>query len=447
MCYLYLNIETCKIIFDKMKKILVLAYCISPTRGSEYAVAWNYITKMSKYHQLTVLYNTSGDHMDDKTEIEELCTKTPLQNVRFIHVPCTKTTIFLNYLNRHHILPSTFYLAFKNWHKGAYKSAKQIVYNEDFDLIHLLGPIGYREPGYLWKFDLPYIWGPVSGTNNYPIQLLKATLTFKGKFFFLFRTFMNYLQLRTSSRIKKALKKSNVLLTATTEDQKRILKVHNAKSLWLPENGVNGTIQRISNSKFKEEIIHLIWIARVENVKGIILLIKALENISQKNLLLHVIGDGSIKKDLEKYAIKRGINHLIKWHGRIPRNEVFSILIHAHLHIITSLGDANTTVIWEAMGLGIPTMTLDHCGMHDIVCDKCGIKIPIISYYQVINDITTKLDEIMLNPHILKDLSDGALKCAHHFHWDKREIIWNNIYDLAIKNYQKDINCTSSSKL
>ena len=39
-----------------MKNILVLAYQLSPTKGSEYSVAWNYVTRMSKYNRLTVLY-------------------------------------------------------------------------------------------------------------------------------------------------------------------------------------------------------------------------------------------------------------------------------------------------------------------------------------------------------------------------------------------------------
>lgn len=33
-----------------------MTYAVSPYRGSEYSVAWNYITFMSKYHDLTVLY-------------------------------------------------------------------------------------------------------------------------------------------------------------------------------------------------------------------------------------------------------------------------------------------------------------------------------------------------------------------------------------------------------
>ena len=40
----------------KMKNVLVLAYAISPTRGSEYAVAWNYVMHMLFLYMLLLLY-------------------------------------------------------------------------------------------------------------------------------------------------------------------------------------------------------------------------------------------------------------------------------------------------------------------------------------------------------------------------------------------------------
>lgn len=429
-----------------MKNILVSAYCVSPTRGSEYAVAWDYITRMSKYHRLTVLYGISGDQMGDTTELENFTKKSPLDNVRFISVGHSKTTIALNFLNRHNIFPFTYYLAFNNWQKSAYRVAKQLVKSETFDLVHMLGPIGYREPGYLWKLELPYVWGPIGGVNNYPIQLLKATYSFKGKLFFLLRTFLNKIQLNTSFRVRKALKKSNILLTATTENQQNILQAQHAKSKWLPENGITGEVRKASNSKFSKQTINLVWIGRIDDFKAIILLLKALERLPQDNFVLHVIGDGFIKKEMEQYTIEKGINHLIKWHGKIARSEVFSILSQAHLHIITSLGEANTTVIWEAMSLSVPTMTLDHCGMHDVVCDKCGIKIPIVSYEQIIEEISAQLQKLMNHPELLKKLSEGVAECAQAFQWDKREAFWNEIYDEAITNFKQGITSTSSNK-
>ena len=63
--------------------ILVMAYAISPYRGSEYAVAWNYVAHMSKYHRLTVVYGASGNHMGDVVEMEEYARSHTMANVRF----------------------------------------------------------------------------------------------------------------------------------------------------------------------------------------------------------------------------------------------------------------------------------------------------------------------------------------------------------------------------
>ena len=64
-----------------MIHILVLAYAISPTRGSEYSVAWNYVTRMSKYHKLTVLYGCSGSHIGDCKEMEKYIVEKRIPNV------------------------------------------------------------------------------------------------------------------------------------------------------------------------------------------------------------------------------------------------------------------------------------------------------------------------------------------------------------------------------
>ena len=67
-----------------MKNILVLAYQLSPTKGSEYSVAWNYVIRMSKYNRLTVLYGASGEHLGDCSEMEEFAQTNILPNVTFI---------------------------------------------------------------------------------------------------------------------------------------------------------------------------------------------------------------------------------------------------------------------------------------------------------------------------------------------------------------------------
>lgn len=48
-----------------------MAYAISPFRGSEYAVAWNYVTYMSKENDLTVLYGMSDNHMGETHTLDK----------------------------------------------------------------------------------------------------------------------------------------------------------------------------------------------------------------------------------------------------------------------------------------------------------------------------------------------------------------------------------------
>lgn len=71
-----------------------------------------------------------------------------------------------------------------------------------FDLIHYVGMIGYREPGYLWKLGLPYIWGPISGTNNASLQLMKH-MPIAGRIKLTFRSVVNMIQFHTKLRLKK----------------------------------------------------------------------------------------------------------------------------------------------------------------------------------------------------------------------------------------------------
>ena len=55
----------------KQMKIIIITYPVSPFRGSEYSVSWNYITEMSKYHELFVLYGTSGNGLGNVSELQE----------------------------------------------------------------------------------------------------------------------------------------------------------------------------------------------------------------------------------------------------------------------------------------------------------------------------------------------------------------------------------------
>ena len=106
------------------------------------------------------------------------------------------------------------------------------------------------------------------------------------------------------------------------------------------------------------------------------------------------------------------------------------IFNRAHLHVITSVSEGNPTTIWEAMSYGVPTMSFDHCGMHDTICDKCGIRIPIAKRYDdCVSSIAHNIDVLLEYPERFYQLAKGTIECAKKYTWAKREIILNQLYD------------------
>lgn len=411
-----------------------MAYAISPFRGSEYAVAWNFVTYMSRQNDLTVIYGMSDKHMGETYSMDNYLVEHSIANVRFIPVKPNRLANILNWPNRHDILVYTFYYAFAVWHRQAYNAARELLEKESFDLIHFVGPIGYREPGYLWKLGLPYVWGPIGGANNAPWQLMKH-MPLAGRLKLAFRSVANTVQLHTMRRLRKALTATDILMTATSENQRKFKKIYNKDSICLPENCITGTI-KLDESKFANPVkYNILVIGRLDANKSVGIFLEALAKVSRRDMVhVDVVGDGPLRGRLQSYAIIHGLDELITWHGQLPRQEAVRLFNSAHLHVITSVSEGNPTTIWEAMSCGVPTMSFDHCGMHDTLCDRCGIRVPISRHYdECVDGVASAIDELLAHPARFRQLAEGTVECAKRYTWNERERFLNNLYDELLK--------------
>jgi glycosyltransferase involved in cell wall biosynthesis len=419
------------------KKILLLTYQLSPSRGSEYSVAWNYLAEMSKDNEITVMYGVTGEHLGEIDPVDEYEALFPAGNVHFVPVYPGAFAQLLNHFNRHGIFVYTFYLAYNLWHRQVFRVARELTKRQNFDLIHYLSPIGYREPGYLWKLNLPYIWGPIGGMADIAPALLKNVPT-AGKIKLGIRTIINKFQLRFSWRVHRAVRRADVLLASTTETRELISRHFDVDAVYLPENGIIGTINLPDLNKFNKSQINLIWIGGIDARKSLGTLLDAIILMKQRAAIrLHIVGDGPLGKAMRQKAEELGISECIIWHGNVSRQQVFELLKNAHLHIITSCMEANTTVIFEAMANSVPTLSLDHCGMHDIICEQCGIKIPVTNYRQIVADFADEIDKLTQAPERLQALAAGTTLCAQKYTWELRRDFFNSIYDKAIANFEK----------
>lgn len=414
-----------------MKTIILVTYTISPYKGSEPSVSWNYVCNMQLSHKLLVFY------CNGKEDIEQYLTENVLPNVTFIHVETptlifpkvlleTIQTIGQTLLN----INVTHDIAYTKWHYIVYKTARKIISQEHVDIIHYLNPIGFKEPGYCWKIkNIPYVWGPLTAVENRPIPLCRV-LNLKDRIsIFLIRRILHNGAFILRPRVRQAMKRADYLFAATPNTVRMINKFYNRKSFYLPENGILQMNRTKPVAYQSGEILQIVWVGAICPRKALIILLDALQKTKHSNWHLSVIGDGDLSQQLHKKSIKMGIADRITWHGRILRAEVLTLMQTAHLHVISSLGEGNPTVLWEAMSWAVPTMTLDHCGMAGVVCEKCGIKIPIHSYKQVVTDMAKHIDNIIEHPDTLRTLSEGVIECSEKFMWSNRIKIFNEVYD------------------
>lgn len=271
-----------------MYTIALITYDISPYRGSEASVSWNYVWNMRHTNKLIVIYGKGKD------EIERFIAENGLiEKVEFINIP-------VETVNGKGIMMDIKYnLAYRRWHLKTYEMVNKMVDEGRVDLIHYLNPIGFKEPVFLWKITkVPYVWGPIQGVENRPFELYHA-LSMKGKCNALVRRIVHNGLFIFMPRLKKALKRVDVVFAATPNTVKNLKRWYHKDSIYLPENGIM-KMERSTPVMYDGGVLRLIWIGGICERKALVILLDALAKIKGHNWHLDVLGDGNQREKLQK---------------------------------------------------------------------------------------------------------------------------------------------------
>lgn len=403
-------------------KILVNCYACSPYQGSEPGMGWNFVKCLSSHHELHII--TECKYRD---ELERYFNSNPGERKSF-HFYFVKR-------ERHNILrkiwPPSYYWFYEKWQCQVLELAKELDSREHFDIIHQLNMVGYREPGYLWMMNKPFVWGPMGGFNITPWRLLH-TMGLKGCLFYFSRNLINIYQMRFSSRVSMAVKRSNAIICATRDDAVAVRKFWEKESTIIPEVGFVPADSYVEPKK-RTGKLRICWSGLHIPRKSLNLLLEAVAECRCRNdVELHIIGDGECRRRWERLSQRLGLTD-VHWHGWISREEALSVMKSSHLFAITSLSDATSTVLLEALSLGLPVVALNHLGFANVITDECGIKIDLHSKRQVVTGIASAIDRLCLSEDYRLSLSRNAIARAKDFLWDKKAGIINEIYNKSVE--------------
>ncbi len=404
--------------------ILINAYACAPNMGSEPGMAWNWIINLANHCFLHVI--TEGEWQQEIEE--ELKHLQQGKNIKFYYIPVSDRVRNMCWNQG----DWRFYYHYKKWQKEALNIAKTIISINNIDIIHQLNMIGFREPGYLWQLDKPLFWGPIDAKETFPVAYLRGE-NFKQKLFIHLKNNLTKIQFRTSTRVKAAVKKADVIFGASAESVHSIKKYYHKDAILLNETGcyINSKIK--FNKRISDKL-HLLWVGKLDFRKQLGIALQTINIINNKSIVLHIVGnyDNTTTIKYKSLCKELQIEDQCFWHGKLSHANVQIMMRQCDLLFFTSIAEGTPHVVLESISNRLPVLCFDVCGQGDSVNEKVGIKIPLSNRIQSCNDFAKNISYLFKNRNILISLSNGCIK-------RQEELSWNNKANKIIRYYNQTI--------
>lgn len=415
-----------------MISVLINAYACAPDRGSEPGVGWNWILHLSRHCRLFVI--TEGEW---RAQIEEAVAKLPQKDaIHFFYLPVSERIRAICW----HQGDWRFYYYYRQWQREAFRLASRIVEEYPIDLIHHLNMIGFREPGYLWKIKgVPFVWGPIGGMNLFPGNYL-AGLDAKNRWKIRLKNLLNEFQMRYHPRVKQAMRRADALLSATPESRQVIRRIYKRDSYPVSETGCDRMEVAIDSGRFRTRgTFDILWVGRFFYAKQLNIALETIARLKDLDVRLHIVGDGSAAevtryKDL---ADRLSVGGQCVWHGKIPHAEVLGWMRKAHLFFFTSVSEATSSVVSEALQNRLPVVCFDTCGFGAIVSERVGRKIRLSNPGKSASDFAAVIRGLYRDRSLLEELSSTCAREIGALYWEYKAGNVLSIYHQVLNGYAK----------
>jgi len=203
------------------------------------------------------------------------------------------------------------------------------------------------------------------------------------------------------------------------------------KTLYIPNNLELEKYKFKLREKIEPKILFVRSFAKIYNTP---MAIKVFENIAKKypNASLCMVGpdrDGSLEST-KALAKKAGLEDRVIFTGGLPKEEWIALAKDYDIFINTTNFDNLPVSIVEAMALGFPIVSTNVGGLAYLIEDGVdGLMVDKNDHEEMIQ----KIEELLNNPNLCKNLSTNARKKADTYAWNVIKEQWDTVIKGVIK--------------
>jgi len=407
-------------------RVLVEAYECSPAREHAPGSAWQIISRLGQWHEIWVLTEKTqyeeevSAYLRDDPELSE--------RLHFTFIPRRERP---PRRGARPVIPIRSTLDYRDWLRRAFEVAREVHNQVGFDLAHHLRGDSFREPGFLWRLPVPFVWGPTGGIVGVPYCLM-GVMGMKDRLLQTMRNLITAGQIRYSRTVRRAARKAACILAQSPFDQRKFREICGVEALLVHEQAADPSRSAL-HTYDGNRALRVAWAGQCIGRKGVPILLRAAGHPRLNGRIeLHLAGDGPLKSQLQTLAARLGIAGQCHWHGWLVQDEALEMMNECDILAFPSLLEATSTTTMQALSLGLPVIALKLCGLEDVVDDTCGFSIPVRDLRTAVDGFAGALIELVENPGRVETLSRGACRRAEEYSWDRVASLVNQAYENAV---------------
>lgn len=205
--------------------------------------------------------------------------------------------------------------------------------------------------------------------------------------------------------VSHAVRKS--MVRAGTSPEKIAVVYNGIEPIPIPTAEEKAALLQVYGGKPGELAVGMV--ARLEEVKDHETFLLGAQNVleSRKDVRFYIIGDGSLRKELERRTLELGIGEQVTFTGFVK--DVEKIEAALDLAVITSKAEALCLSIIESMSAGIPAVGTDSGGVAEVIRHgENGFLVPVGDAEK----LAERMEELLANAEKRKTFGAHAKKHA-----------------------------------
>lgn len=384
-----------------LRVLLVAPTCDGEDIGEAW-VAFQWAHRLAERHEVTLLtYHKRGR----KPAREQL---SGLRVVEWVEPSGLGKAERLNSLLKPAYVP--FYFKARHWIRQA------MAVGEHFDIAHQPVPVALRYPSPLQRLGVPYVVGPVGGSLDDPVGFIDeqdSTPWYVG-----LRS-LDRSRLRHDPPLRRTYEDAACVVGIAPYVKNSLTGLRIKRFEVLSDTGLDALPPSVDRSG--RTAVRLLFVGRLVRTKGARDAIRAMSHLRDLPVTFDVIGDGFDRRPCEELSSELGLRDHVRFHGRLDRSEVDAFYRAADIFVFPSYREPGGTVVFEAMGYGLPLVVSDRGGPGAAVDDDSGIRVTPTTPSQFAADLAAAIRKLVEDPALRSRLGAGARqRVADTALWDRK---------------------------